>query len=140
MQKTYQGSCVCGSVKFECELDLAKGTTRCNCSFCKKARFWMAFTNSDNFRLLEGAQALKSYQRTPPGKAGPFLDFQFCGNCGVRAFTKGGALPQFGGKFHAVNIACLDNATDEELAQAPVHYADGRSDHWETESATTRYL
>jgi hypothetical protein len=140
MKKTYRGSCHCGAVRFECELDLAAGTTRCNCSFCKKARFWMAFTKASQFRLLAGEGVLRDYQHTPAGKAGPFLHLRFCGNCGVRAFTKGGALEAFGGEFYAVNVACLDDATDEELAQAPVHFADGRNERWNETASDTKYL
>src|SRR5690242_12594948 len=113
MKKTYRGSCHCGAVRFECDLDLAGGTTRCNCSFCRKARFWMAFVKEAEFRLLEGADALADYQYTPPNLAEPFLHFHFCKQCGVRGFTTGGALPRFDGPFRAVNIACLDDATDE---------------------------
>src|SRR5216117_2543038 len=97
MKRTYKGSCHCGAVRFECDLDLSAGTTRCNCKFCSKARFWMAF-------------------------------------------TKGGSLPAFGGEFHAVNIACLDDATDEELAQAPIQYVDGRNDDWKSAPAEARHL
>jgi hypothetical protein len=42
MIKIYQGSCHGGAVRFECELDLAEGTSKCNCSICTKARFWKA--------------------------------------------------------------------------------------------------
>lgn len=140
MQKTYHGSCHCNAVQFECELDLAQPTTRCNCRFCKKARFWIAFTNIKNFRLTKGAEALKDYQYTPPKMAAPFLRFQFCGNCGVRCFTKGGSLPAFGGEFYAVNIASLDDASDEELSAAPIHFADGRNDDYPTEAVSCRYL
>jgi hypothetical protein len=139
MKKTYQGSCHCGAVAFECELDLAAGTTRCNCSFCRKARFWMAFAKEGEFRLLRGQEALTDYRHTPPKMAQPFLHLFFCNRCGVRAFSEGGVLPQMGGSFHAVNVACLDDATDDELASAPIHFADGRADAWDR-PAEHRYL
>jgi len=140
MKKTYKGGCHCGAVRFECDLDLSEGTTRCNCTFCSKARFWMAFAKGDAFRLLQGADVLTDYQHTPPSKSVPFLHLFFCSRCGVRPFTEGGSLPEFGGKFHAVNIACLNDVTDEELAQAPISYADGRNDNWKATPAETRHL
>ncbi|HKA87623.1 MAG TPA: GFA family protein [Haliangiales bacterium] len=130
----------CGRCGARCELDLAAGTTRCNCSFCRKARFWMAFAKAGEFRLLEGAEALTDYQHHPPSRPAPFLHFTFCSRCGVRPFTRGGAMPRFGGEFFAVNVACLDDASDDELAQAPIHYADGRNDNWEATPAEVRYL
>jgi hypothetical protein len=140
MQKTYTGSCHCGAVQFECDLDLSKGTTRCNCRFCRKARFWMAFAPGEAFRLLKGADVLKDYQRAPESKPSPFLHFQFCGTCGVRAFTQGGSMPGMEKGFHAISLACLDNATDEELTQAPMRYADGRHNDWGTEPEGQTWL
>jgi hypothetical protein len=140
MKKTYRGSCHCGAIQFRAKLDVAAGTTRCNCRFCRKARFWMAFAKASEFELLAGEADLIDYQHTVPGKAEPFLHLTFCRHCGVRGFSKGGSLPQFGGEFYAVNVACLDDATDDELAQAPIHYADGRNDHWENEAKESRYL
>lgn len=139
MKKTYRGSCVCGAVTFEADLDLAAGTTRCNCSFCTKSRMWIAFAKEGDFRLLAGEDALADFQRKPNVKMEPFLHLHFCRTCGARPFTRGGFLPAFGGTFHAVNVACLDDATDEELAAAPINYADGRHDDWATE-APFRYL
>jgi hypothetical protein len=140
MKKTYHGSCTCGAIRFACDLDLSAGTTRCNCSFCKKARLWMAFAKGDAFRLLQGADQLSDFQRTVPGKPAPFLHFEFCGRCGVRPFTTAGASAELGEPFHAVNLACLDDATDDELAAAPIHFADGRHDDWAATPAETRYL
>jgi hypothetical protein len=135
MKKTFHGSCHCGAVRFECDLDLAAGTTRCNCTFCRKARFWMTFVKADDFRLIQGSEVLTDYQFTPPTRPEPFLHLCFCSRCGVRAFTKGGVLPQFHGEFYAVNVACLDDAADDELANAPIHFADGRHDKWDATAA-----
>jgi len=130
MKKTYPGSCHCGAVRFECDLDLSAGTMRCNCGFCGKARFWFAFVKASELRLLQGSEALSDYQYTPPAMAAPFLHFEFCSRCGFRPFTRGGSLPQFGGEFYAVNVACLEGLSEDERAAIPVRYADGRNDDW----------
>lgn len=139
MTKTFHGSCVCGAVRYAVDLDLSKGTTRCNCGFCRKARVWFAFAKKSELRIEQGEDVLTDFQRTVPGKPS-FLHFWFCGKCGARCFTEGGELPQFGGAFYAVNLATLDDATDDELATAPVHYADGRNDRWDRDAIETHYL
>jgi hypothetical protein len=100
----------------------------------------MALAKGDAFRLLKGAEVLTDYQHTPPSRPEPFLHLLFCSRCGVRPFTKGGYLPQFGAEFHAVNIGCLDDATDEELTTTPIRFLDGRHDDFSRASDATRYL
>lgn len=140
MLKNYTGSCHCGAVRFDCELDLADGTTRCNCTFCRKTRNWFAFAKGEGaLRLRQGAEVLVDYRHTPPLLKEPFLHLYFCGKCGIRPFGEGGPLPELGGQFYAVNLGALDDATDEELASTPINYPDGRNDAWHVE-APMRYL
>ncbi|MEQ1537265.1 MAG: GFA family protein [Burkholderiaceae bacterium] len=124
MKKTYQGSCHCGTVKFEADLDLTQNTYRCNCSICRRTRFWPAVAMPDDFRLLAGEGELTQYLFNTKKN-----HHYFCKHCGVRAFGVGNETPM--GKMYGVNLMCLDDATDEELAAAPIVYIDGRSDNWQ---------
>jgi hypothetical protein len=137
MKKTYHGSCHCGAVRFECDLDLAAGTSKCNCSICAKTRYWKAVVRADAFRLEQGADVLSDYQFS--GATGAGIHHSFCRRCGVKVFGTG-SLAQLGGRFYAVNVACLDDATEQELAEAPVIFQDGRHDNWQRAPAETRYL
>ena len=84
MTRTYKGSCHCGAVRFECELDLAKGTSRCNCSICFKQRFWKAIAKAGAFRLLQGKEALSEYSF---GRG--VIHHFFCSRCGVKDLRAG---------------------------------------------------
>jgi hypothetical protein len=134
MKRTYLGSCHCGSVRFEADIDLAEGTSKCNCSVCTKARFWKAIVKADAFRLLQGKESLSDYQF-----GSNTIHHLFCSRCGVKSFGHGN-LEELGGDFYAINVACLDDATTEELAEAPVRYEDGRHNKWESPPAETRHL
>jgi hypothetical protein len=134
MMKSYRGSCHCGAVRFECAVDPAQGTSKCNCSVCGKGRFWKAIVRAGDFRLLQGEAALSDYQF-----GGHNIHHLFCRTCGIKPFGRG-HMAELGGTFYAVNVACLDEGGAEELAQAPVAYEDGRHNNWGAPPAETRHL
>lgn len=134
MKKTYQGSCHCGKVQFEADLDLAAGTGKCNCSICTKARHWGVTVKPDAFRLLAGEEHLSEYQFGSNS-----VRHRFCKHCGIRPFGQG-YLEQLGGHWYSVNLAALDNIEPQELIDAPVQYYDGRNNQWESTPAETRHL
>ena len=121
MLKTYRGSCHCGAVRFEAELDLTQSSYRCNCSICRRTRFWPAIAKPENFRLLSGEADLTEYLFNTRKNR-----HYFCKHCGVRAFGVGTETPI--GVMYGVNLGCLEGVSDEELSRVPIMYVDGRND------------
>jgi hypothetical protein len=134
MKNTYRGGCHCGAVRFECEIDPAEGTSRCNCSMCAKGRFWKSIARNDAFRLLQGEDALSDY-RFGSGT----IRHAFCRRCGVKPFGQGN-MEALGGIFYAVNVACLDGAALEEMASGPIEYQDGKNNAWDKAPSETLHL
>ena len=94
--ETYTGSCHCGAIRFEADIDLDEGSNRCNCSYCAKARTWFAFAKGpQRFRLLDGT-GVSEYRWTPPGELESHLTFTFCRTCGIRTYARGN-LESLGG-------------------------------------------
>jgi hypothetical protein len=123
MLKTYSGSCHCGAVRFEAELDFSQDSYRCNCSICRRTRFWPAVATPEHFRLLAGEAELTEYRFNTRKNL-----HYFCKHCGVRSFGVGTETPI--GKMYGVNIGCLEGVTEEELSCIPVTCVDGANDRF----------
>jgi hypothetical protein len=132
--KRHSARCHCGKVGIEADLDLMAGTVRCNCSSCAKARWWEASMKPEAVHAIRGEEHTVSYRFGARA-----IDMRHCRHCGVRLFIRG-HMELLGGDFVAVNVACLETASDDELAAAPIHHADGRHDNWTQAPAIFAHL
>lgn len=134
MLKTYSGSCHCGAVRFEADIDFASGSGRCNCTICLKRRNWGVLIQPDAFRLTAGEDRLSDFR-----DASGVGNRPFCRECGGGMFGHG-HLEQLGGDFVSVSIGGLDGLTPEELAAIPVAYQNGLENQWWDPPKVTSYL
>lgn len=83
-QAPLQGGCLCGAVRFEISAPLLSAGY-CHCTRCQRRTGTGSSANGRvpqaGFRLLQGAQELRSYQ-PPDGKAK-----LFCATCGSALFS-----------------------------------------------------
>lgn len=133
MRKTYTGSCHCGAVRFEADLDLGEPTFRCNCSICRRTRFWAAVARADSFRVTAGEGELTEYLFNTRRN-----QHFFCRHCGVRAFGVGNDTPI--GKMVGVNVGCLEGLSEEELSRVPITFVDGMHDQWDRQPPFCQHL
>jgi hypothetical protein len=123
MLKTYRGSCHCGAVRLEADVDLSQPTFRCNCSICRRTRFWAAVARPEGFRLLSGKDELTEYRFNTKNN-----QHFFCRHCGVRPFGVGNDTPI--GTMIGINVGCLEDLSEQELSEIPRVCVDGRHDRW----------
>jgi hypothetical protein len=131
--KVYSGSCHCGKVKYQAEIDLSQGTGKCNCTFCVKARNWSVIIKPEAFRLLSGEDSVGDYSRHDA------VHHLFCKHCGVRTFSRGN-IPEIGGAYVSIALGSLDDLPPEELAAAPIRYFNGLDNDWMNTPKETRHL
>jgi hypothetical protein len=140
MKKTFHGSCHCGALRFTAEIDLAQGIRKCNCSFCWKLGYRKSLVPYDALQITNGKSEMREYapkkSNWPPGD----IDHYYCGDCATHTFSRGYLEKEMGGNFWAVNVACLDDITEEELDSAPAIYEDGKRDRQDRVPELNRYL
>ena len=139
---TYHGSCYCGAVRFTAEGDLSAGTSRCNCSFCRKMRYWeMPLPDPAGLHVLSGAEALAETPLRPAADGAEPMDLHhvFCARCGTRLWTTG-TIPELGGAVAMVSVAALDDVPVKALVAAPVRTMNGAADDWFNPAPEARHL
>jgi len=97
MEQKYSGSCHCGNVKFDVELNL-DDAIKCNCSLCSKKNAVMVRLPAEKFTMISGEDSLGTYQwNTKVAK------HHFCTNCGIYTFHRPRSAPEL----YGINLACL---------------------------------
>ena len=98
MKQTYQGSCHCGAVRFEVDLELDH-VRICDCSICRKRGALNYRVEDDDMRILTPLEKMTLYQwHTKTAK-----DY-FCPECGILPFRRPRTAPDL----WTVNVRCLD--------------------------------
>ena len=111
-----KGSCHCGKVKFEAEVETSKAMA-CNCSMCQRKGTLLSFVPADKFKLLSGQDNLTDYTFNKKT-----IHHTFCKTCGVTAFASG-SMPD-GSAMKAINVRCIDGI---DLEKVEIQKVDGRS-------------
>lgn len=144
--KTYHGSCHCGKVKFTADIDLSKGTGRCNCTLCTKTRNWGVTIKPEAFHLISGKDDITDYTKSKPLTFAPGEKMEtyathhmFCKHCGVRSFGAGN-IPEIGGDYYSVSIACLDDIDFKEAMESPIQFFNGRDNNWFQTPSYTKHM
>ena len=109
MEKTYTGSCLCGSVAFEFAGPLSP-IQMCHCRQCRKAQGTAHVTNmpvdNNRFNITQGKSLLKEYESSP----GKFR--AFCSECGSPIYSRLESKPSV----RRVRAGTLDQDLDAPLA------------------------
>ena len=108
---TYQGSCHCGAVKFEVDID-GKSVRVCDCSICFKRGALNVRVEEDKLRIKTPREDMSLYQwHTKTAK-----DY-FCPKCGILPFRR----PRTAPSLWTVNVRCLDDIGVSNWEIEPVY-------------------
>ncbi len=121
----YPGSCHCGAVRFEVELEDHIVVQECNCSMCNMVGFQHVITPAGKFHLISGAEDIGTY-RFNSGIA----RHTFCKHCGVKPFY----TPRSNPDGFSINLRCLGK-TPPRVELQPF---DGQN--WEQHAAELAHL
>ena len=125
MEKTYQGACHCGRVRFELTADIDHVRV-CDCSICRKRGALIHRVPEDAVKLLTPLDDMTPYE----WGSGTAKDY-FCPTCGILPFRRPsmptreeldeGKAPFTG---WAVNVRCLDGFDIFEAEERRIYRMD----------------
>lgn len=107
------GSCHCGAVQYQAEVDLTKPIIECNCSYCERQGLLLSFVPNTGLVVTKGDDNLTEYHFNT-GK----ITHSFCKTCGVQCFGRSGDMGA------AINVRTLTDVDLTSLTRTPF---DGRS-------------
>lgn len=107
------GGCHCGTVRFKARLtDGLKTARRCDCSLCAMRGAVVVSASTDDFEILQGADALTLYQFNTH-----VAEHFFCSQCGIYTHHRRRSDPsQYG-----INAACLDGVSPFDFERVVVN-------------------
>lgn len=113
--ETRTGSCHCGAVVFEVDLDGGfENLRRCNCSLCRRKGAVMASVRLERLRIVRGEDKLTLYQwNTRQAR------HYFCSVCGIYTHHQRRSKPTE----YGFNVACIEGV--DPGAVGPVAVGDG---------------
>ena len=118
----HQGSCLCGTITYEINGEIGNGYF-CHCKRCRKANGSVFAANAriapEQFRLLTGHEALKTYYNQASG-----LARKFCAECGSPIVSE---------RTEPVMMAVRLGTLDTPLSKGPIgHIFVNSKAEWET--------
>jgi hypothetical protein len=113
--ETRVGTCHCGAVRFEVDLEEGLSNLRhCNCSLCRRKGAIMASVPVERLRVVAGADKLTLYQwNTRQAR------HYFCSVCGIYTHHQRRSNP----REYGFNVACIEGV--DPFALGPIPVGDG---------------
>ncbi|NKB36148.1 MAG: GFA family protein [Gammaproteobacteria bacterium] len=108
---TYQGSCHCGNIRFEVDMNLDHVRV-CDCSICQKRGALNHRVEDAQLRIDGSLEQMSLYEwHTKTAK-----DY-FCPECGILPFRR----PRDTQGIWAVNVRCLENVDLDLIPRKNIH-------------------
>ena len=104
----YSGSCQCGKVTFDVDMQIDK-VISCNCSRCRRLGSLLAGTKKENFTLKSGKDVLTDYKFNKH-----VINHYFCSTCGIQPYAAGKGRD--GSDMVMINVRCLDGLDPDSFA------------------------